>query len=143
MAEKKNGSSSEKILHCSFCGKSQNEVKKLNTFKDNIKNADKINNYFKPAKKKAKPIRQLIGESNIAFKRRKKKLMDSMSGTIPIKKKQVVDRAAKNFINNSTRNMKSTKQELKELKKDMKTMVKNQKMMQKMLNKIIKKRMLI
>ena len=28
MAEKK-GSSSEKTLHCSFCGKSQHEVKKL------------------------------------------------------------------------------------------------------------------
>ncbi|HEY3634318.1 MAG TPA: ClpX C4-type zinc finger protein, partial [Caldimonas sp.] len=28
MAEKK-GSSSEKVLYCSFCGKSQHEVKKL------------------------------------------------------------------------------------------------------------------
>lgn len=121
----------------------QSEIKKLNEFKKDVKNADQINNYFKPVKKKVKPIRRLVGESSIVFKRRKKKLIDSVGGTIPVKKKQVVDRAAKNFITNYTRNIKSTKKELKDLKKDMKSMVKNQRQMQKMLNKIIKKRMVI
>lgn len=121
----------------------QSEIKKLNEFKKDVKNADQITNYFKPVKKKVKPIRKLVGESSIVFKRRKKKLIDSVGGTLPVKKKQVVDRAAQNFITNYTRNIKSTKKELKDLKKDMKAMVKNQKQMQKMLNKIIKKKMII
>jgi hypothetical protein len=125
----------------------QREIKKLDGFKKDINNADQINKYFKPVAKKAEPVRRLIGESSIAFKRRqkkgKRKTLDSIGGFIPIKKKQVVDRAAKNFISNYTRNTKSTAKELKGLKKDMRSMVKSQKQMQKLLNKILKKRRII